>query len=162
MRRIEGIHFVGAGGIGMSGLAELLAGQGYRVSGSDLSEGAGVTRLRALGIEIHIGHAAGHVGDADVLVYSSAVRSDNPELIAARRAKIPVIPRAEMLAEIMRLKQGFAVAGSHGKTTTTSIEESHIVQQGKSKGFLWKGHGNPPREVFFCYYTRKCGNPDKM
>ena len=121
MRRIEGIHFVGAGGIGMSGLAELLAGQGYRVSGSDLSEGAGVTRLRALGIEIHIGHAAGHVGDADVLVYSSAVRSDNPELIAARRAKIPVIPRAEMLAEIMRLKQGIAVAGSHGKTTTTSL-----------------------------------------
>jgi len=121
MRRIDGIHFVGAGGIGMSGLAELLVGQGYRVSGSDLHEGPGVARLRALGVEIHIGHAADHVGDADVLVYSSAVRADNPELLAARRAKIPVIPRAEMLAEIMRLKQGIAVAGSHGKTTTTSL-----------------------------------------
>ena len=114
MRRIECIHFVGAGGIGMSGLAELLTGQGYRVSGSDLREGPGVARLRGLGVEIHIGHAASHVGDADVLVYSSAVEVDNPELVAAQRAKIPVIPRAEMLAEIMRLKDGIAVAGSHG------------------------------------------------
>ena len=121
MRRIERIHFVGAGGIGMSGLAELLANQGYRVSGSDLREGPGVARLRGLGVEIHIGHAASHVGDADVLVYSSAVQTGNPELVAAQSAKIPVIPRAEMLAEIMRLKDGIAVAGSHGKTTTTSL-----------------------------------------
>ncbi len=120
-RRIQRIHFVGIGGIGMCGLAELLQNQGYRVTGSDLREGATVARLRGLGVEVTIGHAAAHVGDADVVVYSSAVSASNPELREAERRKLPVIPRAEMLAEVMRLKEGIAVAGSHGKTTTTSL-----------------------------------------
>jgi UDP-N-acetylmuramate--alanine ligase len=121
MRRIQRVHFVGAGGIGMCGLAELLARQGYQVSGSDLREGPTIARLRSLSIPVRIGHATEHVGDADVVVYSSAVPPTNPELIEAERRKIPVIPRAEMLAEVMRLKEGVAVAGSHGKTTTTSL-----------------------------------------
>ncbi len=120
-RRIQRIHFVGAGGIGMCGLAELLHNQGYEVTGSDLREGATVERLRFLGMAIAVGHEASHVGSADVLVYSSAIRSTNPEILEAERRKIPVIPRAEMLAETMRLKEGIAVAGSHGKTTTTSL-----------------------------------------
>jgi UDP-N-acetylmuramate--alanine ligase len=120
-RRIQRVHFVGIGGIGMCGIAELLHEQGVRVSGSDLREGPTVARLRALGVPVAVGHAAGHVGDADVVVYSSAVRPSNPELLEAERRKIPVIPRAEMLAELMRLKDGIAVAGSHGKTTTTSL-----------------------------------------
>ncbi len=120
-RRIRKIHFVGIGGIGMCGLAELLHNQGYRVTGSDLREGATVARLRALGVPVAIGHDSRQVGDADVLVYSSAVRRENPELGEAERRKIPVIPRAEMLAELMRLKDGIAVAGTHGKTTTTSL-----------------------------------------
>ncbi len=121
MRGIRQIHFVGIGGIGMCGLAELLHNQGYRVSGSDLREGATVERLRSLGIRVSIGHDASHVGSADVVVYSSAVRAANPELARADELKIPVIPRAEMLAEVMRLKHGIAVGGSHGKTTTTSL-----------------------------------------
>jgi len=120
-RRIKHIHFVGAGGVGMSGIAELLANQGYRITGSDLREGPAVLRLRSLGIEVAIGHDASNVGDADVVVYSSAVRPTNPELRLAEERNITVIPRAEMLAEIMRLKDGIAVAGSHGKTTTTSL-----------------------------------------
>ena len=120
-RRIQRVHFVGIGGIGMCGIAELLAGQGYRVSGSDLRDGPTVARLRALGVPVSIGHAPEQVGDADVVVYSSAVRAQNPELVEAERRKIPVIPRAEMLAELMRLKDGVAVGGSHGKTTTTSL-----------------------------------------
>ena len=120
-RRIQHVHFVGIGGIGMCGLAELLHNQGYRVSGSDLREGATVARLRALGVPVTVGHASANVGAADVVVYSSAVRATNAELVEAERRKIPVIPRAEMLAEIMRLKYGIAVAGTHGKTTTTSL-----------------------------------------
>jgi UDP-N-acetylmuramate--alanine ligase len=120
-RRIQRVHFVGIGGIGMCGIAELLRDQGYRVTGSDLREGPTIARLRELGVPVAIGHAAGNVGDADVVVYSSAVRHGNPELADAERRKIPVIPRAEMLAELMRLKEGIAVAGSHGKTTTTSL-----------------------------------------
>jgi UDP-N-acetylmuramate--alanine ligase len=120
-RRIKRVHFVGAGGIGMCGLAELLSGQGYEVSGSDLREGPTVERLRSLGIPVAIGHETTNVGDADVVVFSSAVRATNPELLEAEHRKIPVIPRAEMLAEIMRLKDGIAIAGSHGKTTTTSL-----------------------------------------
>jgi UDP-N-acetylmuramate--alanine ligase len=120
-RRIKQVHFVGAGGIGMCGLAELLHNQGYRVSGSDLREGATVERLRSLGIAIHVGHAAENLGDVDVVVYSSAVPPRNAELREAERRGIPVIPRAEMLAEVMRMKEGIAVAGSHGKTTTTSL-----------------------------------------
>ena len=120
-RRIKRIHFVGAGGIGMCGLAELLRDQGYRVSGSDFKQGATVERLRSLGIEVAIGHDAENIGEADVVVYSSAVRANNPELLAAEQRHVPVISRAEMLAEVMRLKDGIAVAGSHGKTTTTSL-----------------------------------------
>jgi UDP-N-acetylmuramate--alanine ligase len=120
-RRIKRIHFVGAGGIGMCGLAELLHNQGYRVTGSDLRAGPTVERLRSLGIEVAVGHDPRHVGKADVVVFSSAVGENNPELREAQRRKLPVIPRAEMLAETMRLKEGIAVAGSHGKTTTTSL-----------------------------------------
>jgi UDP-N-acetylmuramate--alanine ligase len=120
-RRIQRVHFVGIGGIGMCGLAELLHNQGYQVSGSDLREGPTLARLRALGAQVVLGHDALHVGRADVVVYSSAVRATNPELVEAERRKIPVIPRAEMLAELMRLQHGIAVAGTHGKTTTTSL-----------------------------------------
>ena len=119
--RTRRIHFVGIGGIGMSGIAELLANQGYAVSGSDAKASDVTRRLETLGVRVVIGHAAGHVGDADVVVVSSAVRPTNPEVTAARERGIPVIPRAEMLAELMRLKQGIAVAGAHGKTTTTSM-----------------------------------------
>jgi UDP-N-acetylmuramate--alanine ligase len=126
-RGIERIHFVGIGGIGMCGLAELLRAQGYTVTGSDLAEGPTVARLRGLGVPVAIGHDAGHVGGADVVVVSSAVRAGNPELLEAEHRGIPVIPRAEMLAEVMRLKDGIAVAGTHGKTTTTSLL-AHVLQ----------------------------------
>jgi UDP-N-acetylmuramate--alanine ligase len=119
--RTRRIHFVGIGGIGMSGIAELLANQGYAVSGSDAKASDVTRRLETLGVRVVTGHAAEHVGDADVVVVSSAVRPTNPEVAAARARAIPVIPRAEMLAELMRLKQGIAVAGAHGKTTTTSM-----------------------------------------
>ncbi len=125
-RRIQHVHFVGIGGIGMCGLAEVLQNQGYRVSGTDLREGPTVARLRGLGIEVNIGHDARHLSDADVVVHSSAVRANNLELKEAERRKIPVIPRAEMLAEVMRLKEGIAIAGSHGKTTTTSLV-AHVL-----------------------------------
>ncbi len=115
------IHFVGIGGIGMSGIAEVLLNLGYRVTGTDLHRSAATERLERLGATVHEGHDPGHLGDADVVVTSSAVGRDNPEVVAARQRKIPVIPRAEMLAELMRLKQGIAIAGSHGKTTTTSM-----------------------------------------
>lgn len=118
------VHFIGIGGIGMCGLAELLRNMGTQVSGSDIAENPHIQRLRALGIRIEIGHAAENVHDAEVVVYSSAVRADNPEFREARRLKTPLIPRAEALAEIMRLKRGIAVGGSHGKTTTTSLTAS--------------------------------------
>jgi UDP-N-acetylmuramate--alanine ligase len=121
LRKTRRIHFVGIGGSGMSGIAEVLINMGYEVTGSDLEEGAMVQRLRGLGGTVTRGHAAPNVGDADVVVVSSAVKADNPEVIEARRRLIPVIPRAEMLAELMRLKYGVAIAGSHGKTTTTSM-----------------------------------------
>ncbi|MGF1508514.1 MAG: UDP-N-acetylmuramate--L-alanine ligase [Myxococcota bacterium] len=120
-RRARSIHFVGIGGIGMSGLAEILLRLGHSVSGSDVKDSETVARLRSLGARISVGHARENVDHADVVVYSSAVPSSNPELTTARTRKIPVIPRAEMLAELMRLKDGIAVAGSHGKTTTTSL-----------------------------------------
>ncbi|HYG67184.1 MAG TPA: UDP-N-acetylmuramate--L-alanine ligase, partial [Anaeromyxobacteraceae bacterium] len=120
------IHFVGIGGIGMSGIAELLLNLGYAVSGSDLRESEITRRLAGLGGRIAQGHAAANVADADVVVISSAVRRDNPEVVEARARKIPVIPRAEMLAELMHLRQGIAIAGSHGKTTTTSIA-AHVL-----------------------------------
>jgi UDP-N-acetylmuramate--alanine ligase len=119
--RTRRIHFVGIGGIGMSGIAELLANLGYEVSGSDMKQTEVTDRLATLGVRVRQGHAAAHVGDADVVVVSSAVGSDNTEVSEARRQGIPVIPRAEMLAELMRLRYGIAVAGAHGKTTTTSM-----------------------------------------
>jgi UDP-N-acetylmuramate--alanine ligase len=127
--KIQRIHFVGIGGIGMSGIAEVLVNLGYQVSGSDLKEGATTQRLRGMGVAIQIGHDASCLKDAQVVVISSAVRGDNPEVVAARSAKIPVIPRGEMLAELMRMKYGIAVAGSHGKTTTTSMI-AQILSQG--------------------------------
>jgi UDP-N-acetylmuramate--alanine ligase len=119
--RTQRVHFVGIGGIGMSGIAELLSNLGYTVSGSDQKTSEVTARLQALGIRVADGHDAAHVGDADVVVYSSAVRPGNPEIVDAQRRRIPVIPRAEMLAELMRLRSGIAVAGAHGKTTTTSM-----------------------------------------
>src|SRR6185436_14025973 len=119
--KIQRVHFVGIGGIGMSGIAEVLLNLGYTVSGSDLKRSAVTDRLAAQGARFAEGHAAGHVAGAHVVVTSTAVRPDNPEVVEARRAGIPVIPRAEMLAELMRLKYGVTVAGSHGKTTTTSM-----------------------------------------
>ncbi len=120
-KRDTHIHFVGIGGIGMSGIAEVLVNLGYRVTGTDLAQSDTTRRLTELGATVHEGHSPEHLGDADVVVTSSAVGRDNSEVVAARQRKIPVIPRAEMLAELMRLKEGIAVAGSHGKTTTTSL-----------------------------------------
>jgi UDP-N-acetylmuramate--alanine ligase len=120
-RDIGPIHFVGIGGIGMSGIAEVLVNLGYTVKGSDVTESANVKRLRDKGIEVAIGHNAANVGNAEVLVVSSAIKRDNPELIAARSQRLPVVRRAEMLAELMRLKRCVAIAGTHGKTTTTSL-----------------------------------------
>jgi len=128
--KIERIHFVGIGGIGMSGIAEVLLNLGYRVSGSDLRESDITERLASLGGEICIGHRSDNVGSADVVVISSAVREDNPEVVEARRRLIPVIPRAEMLAELMRMKYGIAVAGTHGKTTTTSMIATLLTHGG--------------------------------
>ncbi len=115
------IHFVGIGGIGMSGIAEILHNLGYKVQGSDVADNANVQRLKGFGIPIHIGHEEGNLGDAAAVVISSAIRPDNPELVSARSRLIPVVRRAEMLAELMRLKWCIAVGGTHGKTTTTSL-----------------------------------------
>jgi UDP-N-acetylmuramate--alanine ligase len=128
--RIRKIHFVGIGGIGMSGIAEVLLNLGYQVSGSDLRESEITMRLAQLGGEIAFGHRAENVGNADVVVTSTAVRAGNPEVVEANRRMIPVIPRAEMLAELMRMKYGIAVAGTHGKTTTTSMVSTILVHGG--------------------------------
>jgi UDP-N-acetylmuramate--alanine ligase len=129
--RVRRVHFVGIGGVGMSGLAEILSSVGLTVTGSDLREGEETLRLRALGIPVFAaGHRAEHVAGADVVVYSSAVAEENPELVAARIAGVPVIKRAEMLAEVMRVKTGIAIAGSHGKTTTTSMTGSILQAAG--------------------------------
>ena len=128
--KVKRIHFVGIGGSGMSGIAEVLANLGYAVSGSDLSENAAVRRLRQMGIRIVIGHRSENVEAADAVVVSSAVRPDNPEVRRAREAHIPVVPRAMMLAELMRFKQGIAIAGTHGKTTTTSLVAAVLGEAG--------------------------------
>jgi UDP-N-acetylmuramate--alanine ligase len=120
-RELGPIHFIGIGGIGMSGIAEVLLNLGYAVQGSDASENANVVRLREKGATVHIGHKAEHLGLAEVVVMSTAIKRDNPELAAARERRLPVVRRAEMLAELMRLKQCVAIAGTHGKTTTTSL-----------------------------------------
>ncbi len=119
--RVQRIHLIGIGGIGMSGIAELLHNQGFSVQGSDMAESPNVMRLRSLGIDVMVGHAANNLGDAQVVVVSSAIDQRNPEIAAALQRGVPVIPRADMLAELMRMKQGVAIAGSHGKTTMTSL-----------------------------------------
>ncbi len=140
--KIQHIHFVGIGGSGMSGIAEVLANQGYRVSGSDLADSAATRRLAKLGIAIALGHSAANIAGADAVVVSTAVRADNPEVVAAREALIPVVPRALMLAELMRLKQGIAVAGTHGKTTTTSLIASVLAEGGLDPTFVIGGRLN--------------------
>ncbi len=142
MRAYARVHFVGIGGAGMSGIAEVLATLGYQVSGSDQGESATTRRLVAAGVRVFRGHAAAQVADADVLVVSSAIRPDNPELVAARERRIPVVPRAEMLGEVMRLKTGIAVAGTHGKTTTTSLCASVLAEGGLDPTFVIGGQLN--------------------
>src|SRR5574337_762678 len=129
-KKIRHIHFVGIGGVGMSGIAEVLHNLGYQVSGSDLKVSEHALRLQELGIAVQIGHDPAHVQDADVVVRSSAVSPENPEIVAAKVHAIPVIQRAEMLAELMRMKYGVAVAGTHGKTTTTSMVASVLARGG--------------------------------
>jgi UDP-N-acetylmuramate--alanine ligase len=128
--KVKRIHFVGIGGSGMSGIAEVFCNLGYTVTGSDLSENPAVRRLRQMGIRIVLGHAAENVATADAVVVSSAVKPDNPEVVGAREAHIPVVPRAMMLAELMRFKQGIAIAGTHGKTTTTSLVSAVLGEAG--------------------------------
>ncbi|GAA5177918.1 UDP-N-acetylmuramate--L-alanine ligase [Niveibacterium umoris] len=137
--KIKHIHFVGIGGAGMSAIAEVLASQGYAVSGSDLADNATTRRLAALGIRVVQGHAPENVVDADAIVTSTAVQRDNPEVQAARARQIPVVPRAQMLAELMRLKQGIAIAGTHGKTTTTSLVASVLDAGGFDPTFVIGG-----------------------
>jgi UDP-N-acetylmuramate--alanine ligase len=139
---IQRIHFVGIGGVGMSGIAEILHNLGYRISGSDAQASATTQRLSQLGLRVHIGHDAANLGDAQVLVTSSAVAPHNPEVMAARQARMPVVPRAVMLAELMRLKAGIAIAGTHGKTTTTSLVTHVLAAAGLDPTFVIGGKLN--------------------
>ncbi|MEN9368658.1 UDP-N-acetylmuramate--alanine ligase [Sphaerotilus sulfidivorans] len=139
---VKHIHFVGVGGAGMSGIAEILHNLGYTVSGSDQADGAVTRRLAELGIRIHIGHDAAHIEGAEAVVTSTAVKGDNPEVIAARSRRIPIVPRAVMLAELMRLKKGIAIAGTHGKTTTTSLVTSVLAEAGVDPTFVIGGKLN--------------------
>ncbi|MBS81329.1 UDP-N-acetylmuramate--L-alanine ligase [Variovorax sp.] len=139
---IHHIHFVGIGGSGMSGIAEVLLNLGYRITGSDLSDSATLRRLAGLGIGTFVGHAAANVEGADAVVTSTAVQADNPEVLTAREKRIPVVPRAVMLAELMRLKQGIAIAGTHGKTTTTSLVASVLAAAGLDPTFVIGGRLN--------------------
>ncbi|ERS13786.1 UDP-N-acetylmuramate--L-alanine ligase [Alloalcanivorax xenomutans] len=142
MRRIRGIHFVGIGGAGMCGIAEVLANQGYQVSGSDIKESPVVVRLRRLGVRVDIGHRAENIEDADVVVTSTAVSADNVEVARAHELRIPVVPRAQMLAELMRFRHGIAVAGTHGKTTTTSMVAAILGEAGLDPTFVIGGRLN--------------------
>ena len=142
MGRIKRIHFVGIGGVGMSGIAEVLLNLGYEVSGTDIAENATTRRLKSNGANIQLGHAAEHVIGSDVVVISSAVKQDNPEVVQARELRIPVVPRAEMLAELMRFRFGIAVAGTHGKTTTTSLVASLLAEGGLDPTFVIGGRLN--------------------
>jgi UDP-N-acetylmuramate--alanine ligase len=139
MRRIRHIHMIGIGGSGMSGIAEVLVNLGYHVAGSDLRESPVTRRLEGKGIAVYIGHDAANLGNADVVVSSSAVDESNPEVVAAREARVPVVPRAEMLAELMRYRHGIAVAGTHGKTTTTSLLASIFGEAGLDPTFVIGG-----------------------
>ena len=140
--KIKNIHFVGIGGSGMSGIAEVLLNLGYKVSGSDLGSNAATQRLEGLGAKVLLGHAAEHVKNADAVVTSTAVQASNPEVVAARAARIPIVPRAIMLGELMRLKRGIAIAGTHGKTTTTSLVASVLAQGGLDPTFVIGGRLN--------------------
>ena len=139
---IKHIHFIGIGGAGMSGIAEVLHNLGYAVSGSDLSDSTTLQRLAGLGIRTFVGHAANHLTDADAVVTSTAVQADNPEVLAARQKNIPVVPRALMLAELMRFKHGIAIAGTHGKTTTTSLVACVLAEGGLDPTFVIGGKLN--------------------
>ncbi|CAN7390868.1 UDP-N-acetylmuramate--L-alanine ligase [Pseudorhodoferax sp. LjRoot39] len=139
---IRHIHFVGVGGAGMSGIAEVLRNLGYQISGSDMSDSTTLRRLAGLGIQTFVGHDAAHVAGADAVVTSTAVQADNPEVQQARAMRIPVVPRALMLAELMRLKQGIAIAGTHGKTTTTSLVASVLAEAGLDPTFVIGGKLN--------------------
>jgi len=139
---IRHIHFIGVGGAGMSGIAEVLLNLGYTISGSDLSDSSTLRRLADLGIQTHVGHSADNVQGADAVVTSTAVKADNPEVLVARARHIPVVPRAVMLAELMRMKQGVAIAGTHGKTTTTSLVASVLAEGGLDPTFVIGGRLN--------------------
>ena len=139
---VNHIHFVGIGGSGMSGIAEVMRNQGYEISGSDLADSATLRRLQGMGITTFVGHAESNLARADVVVTSTAVQADNPEVVAARARKIPVVPRAMMLAELMRLKRGIAIAGTHGKTTTTSLVASLLAEGGLDPTFVIGGRLN--------------------
>ena len=140
--KVKNIHFVGVGGSGMSGIAEVLAHLGYGVTGSDIAASATTRRLEGEGVKVVIGHAADNIARADAVVVSTAVKEDNPEVMAARERKIPVVPRAQMLAELMRLKHGIAIAGTHGKTTTTSLVASILAEGGIDPTFVIGGRLN--------------------
>lgn len=142
MGRIKNIHFIGIGGTGMCGIAEVLLHDGYKISGSDQSENASVKRLRKLGAKIFIGHDAANIENADVVVVSTAIKKTNPEYKAAKKARITIVPRAEMLAELMRFRRGIAVAGTHGKTTTTSLMASILAEAGLDPTFVIGGRLN--------------------
>ena len=139
---IRHIHFVGIGGVGMSGIAEVLQNLGYIISGSDLADSPVLRRLAELGVQTYVGHGAAHLAGADAVVISTAVKADNPEVVAAREKGIPVVPRALMLAELMRLKRGIAIAGTHGKTTTTSLVASVLAEAGLDPTFVIGGRLN--------------------
>jgi UDP-N-acetylmuramate--alanine ligase len=142
MRRIKHIHFVGIGGSGMGGIAEVLLHEGYKISGSDLNQNAVTQRLLGLGVDVYLDHDGDFIEGADVLVTSSAIKDDNPEVVAARAQRIPVVPRAEMLAELMRFRYGVAIAGTHGKTTTTSLVASILAEAGLDPTFVIGGRLN--------------------
>ena len=137
--KVKHVHFVGIGGAGMSGIAEVMLNLGFEVSGSDITDGVATQRLKGLGAKVHIGHADANVSGANAVVISTAVKPDNPEVAAARARRIPVVPRAMMLAELMRLKQGIAVAGTHGKTTTTSLVASVLAEADMDPTFVIGG-----------------------
>lgn len=142
MGRVKNIHFVGIGGVGMSGIAEMLFKEGYHITGSDVSDSYAVNQLRALGINVVVGHFAENVAGADVVVQSSAINNNNPEIIAAKKKNIPILPRAAMLAELMRFRHGIAIAGTHGKTTTTSLVASLLVEGGLDPSYVVGGKVN--------------------